>query len=77
MTGDGKLDLVVANRSSSTVSVLVGNGNGTFQPKVDYSTAALPVAMAVAEVTGDGAPDIVVASDATSTVSVLIATCLP
>src|SRR5262245_52636959 len=28
---DGHPDLVVANRDSSTVSVLLGNGNGTFQ----------------------------------------------
>ena len=32
LTGDGKLDLVAANRSSSGgLSVLTGNGNGTFQ----------------------------------------------
>ena len=29
--GDGKLDLAVANYGSNTVSVLLGNGNGTFQ----------------------------------------------
>ena len=29
--GDGKLDLAVANYGSNTVSVLLGNGDGTFQ----------------------------------------------
>src|SRR3989442_1462779 len=29
--GDGKLDLAVANAGSTTVSVLLGNGDGTFQ----------------------------------------------
>jgi hypothetical protein len=40
--GDGKLDLVVANYpnqqgSSGSLSVLLGNGDGTFQPRVDYA----------------------------------------
>ena len=38
VSGDGKPDLVVANDGTSTVSVLVGNGDGTFQLKVDYPT---------------------------------------
>ena len=32
LNGDGKPDLVVANAVADTVSVLLGNGNGTFQP---------------------------------------------
>src|SRR6267154_1773584 len=35
LNGDGKLDLVVANDRSSSVSVLLGNGNGTFGAKTD------------------------------------------
>jgi hypothetical protein len=31
LNGDGKLDLVVANSSSNTVSVLLGDGDATFQ----------------------------------------------
>ena len=31
--GDGKQDLAVTNEGSNSVSVLLGNGNGTFQPK--------------------------------------------
>lgn len=30
--GDGKRDLAVANHNSGTVSILLGNGDGTFQP---------------------------------------------
>jgi FG-GAP-like repeat/IPT/TIG domain len=38
--GDGKLDLAVVNNTSGTVSVLLGNGDGTFQPPVDYGIGA-------------------------------------
>ncbi|HZZ46079.1 MAG TPA: VCBS repeat-containing protein [Pseudonocardia sp.] len=34
--GDGKLDLVVANSAPASVSVLRGNGDGTFQRQVVY-----------------------------------------
>ncbi len=42
MNGDGKVDVVVANRNSGTVSVLVNSGTGTFAPKVDYPTGSRP-----------------------------------
>ncbi len=35
--GDHNLDLAVANWASGTVSILLGNGDGTFQTHVDYS----------------------------------------
>ena len=36
--GDGNADLAVVNSNSNTLSVLLGNGNGTFAPKTDYAT---------------------------------------
>lgn len=42
--GDGKPDMVVANFASNTVSVLIGNGDGTFQAAVNYSTGSSPYA---------------------------------
>src|SRR5690348_6556820 len=38
--GNGRLDLAVVNEQSNTVSVLLGNGDGTFRPKVDYTAGA-------------------------------------
>ena len=35
--GDGRLDLAVANAGDNDVSVLLGNGDGTFQPQVTYA----------------------------------------
>ena len=63
MNGDGKPDLVVANSSSDgTVSVLLGNGDGTFQPAMTYDSGCWAYSVAVADVNGDGKPDLVVAN---------------
>jgi hypothetical protein len=59
--GDGKLDLVVANYPDRTVGVLLGKGDGTFQPVTLYdSGASLAESVAAADLNGDGRPDIVV-----------------
>jgi len=78
VNGDHKLDLVVANSLSNTVGVLLGNGDGTFQPVVTYfSGSSYPGSLAVADVNGDGRPDILVANECSdnvcdSTVGVLL-----
>lgn len=40
--GDGHIDLVVSNRSDATLSVLFGNGNGTFTTHATISVNSLP-----------------------------------
>jgi len=40
---DGKTDIVVANRLSNNISVLIGNGDGTFQSAVNYPVGVAPV----------------------------------
>jgi Bacterial Ig-like domain (group 3)/FG-GAP-like repeat/FG-GAP repeat len=68
VNGDGKLDMIVANlgngtANSGSVSVLLGNGNGTFQTPVTYSTGAVnTTGVALADMNGDGKPDLVVTS---------------
>src|SRR2546426_619926 len=69
--GDGKRDLAVANYNSSTVSVLLGDGNGTFQPAVTLAVGANPLAVAVGDFNRDGKLDLVVANSDSSTVSLL------
>jgi FG-GAP repeat len=39
--GDGKLDLAVVNQASSTLSVLLGRGDGTFRAAMNYALQAL------------------------------------
>ena len=67
VNGDGKPDLFVANRfacsgcSNGSVAVLLGNGDGTFQPAVTYDSGRPQTeTLAVADVNGDGKPDLIV-----------------
>jgi Big-like domain-containing protein/VCBS repeat protein len=60
LNGDGKADLVVAE-SNGMFSVLLGNGDGTFQAPVTYSPGLSPVSVAIADLNGDGKPDVVLA----------------
>lgn len=60
--GDGKPDLAVANSGSANVSILLGNGDGTFQPAKNFDVGgANPTSMVVADLNRDGKPDLVVA----------------
>ena len=70
--GDGKPDLAVANQRSNTVSVLLGNGDGTFQAAVNYGADRNPNSVAVGDFNGDGKPDLAVANLNSDTVSVLL-----
>jgi hypothetical protein len=53
MNGDGKLDLVVANSHGNTVAVLLGNGNGTFQPALETPVGTAPMDLVVSDFNGD------------------------
>jgi hypothetical protein len=70
--GDGKLDLAVTNAADGTVSILLGNGDGTFQPQMTVPVGTGPRDLAIADFNGDGAPDIAVANSGSASVSILL-----
>ena len=71
LNGDGKKDLVTAN-SANTVSVLLGNGDGSFAAMTDFAVGVAPRAVAVADLNRDGKQDLVTANADANAVSVLL-----
>lgn len=61
--GDGKRDLVIAHQYDGSTSVLLGNGDGTFRPRIDFATAPHPLQVAAADLNADGKLDFVTASE--------------
>jgi flagellin-like hook-associated protein FlgL len=61
LNGDGKLDIVSADFNAGTdrLEVLLGNGNGTFLPLIDYPSGNHPKSVAIADVNGDGKLDLI------------------
>jgi hypothetical protein len=93
LNGDRHADLVTAEprvpyqecshgcrwRDDSAVSVLLGNADGTFRPRVSYATGSYPLSLAIGDFNSDGQSDLAVARDGSfhppfqySTVSVLL-----
>ena len=70
--GDGRTDLAVANYGSDDVSVLLGNGDGTFQDQVRYAAGSGPIALVAGDFNGDGRTDLAVANHGSGDVSVLL-----
>src|SRR2546423_809276 len=74
LNGDGVPDLAVANSGANTVSVLLGNGDGTFQPAQTYAVDVGPAFVAIADFNRDGKPDLAIANTTAGTVAVLLGT---
>ena len=74
LDGDGNRDLLVTNPGNNTVGMLKGNGNGTFQAPVTYSTgsSSQPGDIVLADMNGDGRPDLVTANYNSHKVGVLL-----
>ncbi len=72
LDNDGELDLVTANTSSHTVSVLRGTGNGTFLTPHTFFAGTSPTGVAIGDVDGDGLVDLAVPCTNDYAVSILL-----
>ncbi|HVN17294.1 MAG TPA: FG-GAP-like repeat-containing protein [Dongiaceae bacterium] len=77
--GDGKLDLVFSEAScgnpdcpTTSIYILLGNGDGTFQAPINESSSNAPVALGVADFNRDGRLDVVSVNSADNTLSVYV-----
>lgn len=76
--GDGKPDIAVANSGSGNVSILLGNGDGTFQPAVNFDAGLSPNSIAVGYFDADSKLDLAVfhsgdsGNNASGVVSILL-----
>ena len=57
--GDGKLDLIGASGSPAQAQVLLGDGDGSFQPPIAFAINSKESLSQVLDVNDDGAPDLV------------------
>ena len=80
VNGDGQQDIVLASRAQGTVSIFLGQGDGTFASRQDIAVASRPapdnVAIAgntltLADLDRDGRAEIIVSDAADSAVTVL------
>ncbi len=79
--GDGRVDLAVANSQqfqttppfkNGSISVFLGNGDGTFGPSTFYRAGASPISLTVADLNGDGHLDLAAADFQGTALAVLM-----
>jgi hypothetical protein len=77
--GDGRQDLATGNArgsdppTESGVSILLGRGDGTFEPPQEFATENGTASLVVADFNNDGMPDLATANHESSSVTILIA----
>jgi len=69
---DGAPDLAATHLNGDSVSILLGDGFGSFTPTAHYAVSSYPYRAAVGDLNGDGVPDLAVGNGTADTVSILI-----
>lgn len=74
MNGDGRIDVITAHGGGGShgVSVLLSNGDGTFQPAANFITNTDPTGIVTGDFNGDGKLDVAVANKANNTLNILL-----
>ncbi len=71
LNGDGWLDIVTANVRFRDVTVLLGNGDGTFPTSTLYDVGISPHSVAIEDMDGDGRLDLISSNYDSNDISVL------
>ncbi len=71
LNNDGRPELVSANELSDDISVLINNGDGTFQAEVVYAVGDTPRSLAIGKLNNDPYADVIVSNSGSNTISVL------
>jgi hypothetical protein len=69
---DGKMDVATVNQGSNNVSVLLGNGNGTFRPALNSPVGHSPAALLAVDLNGNNILDLVTANKSDNNITVLL-----
>ncbi len=72
LDGDNIPDLIVTNFDTDELLVLIGNGDGTFQPEDAFPAGSRPAGIATADLNGDGFLDVVTSELSSNNVSALL-----
>ncbi len=70
--GNGHLDLAITNENANTVSILLGNADGTFAAHTDFATGSSPRAVVAGNFNSGTFVDLVVVNGNSNSVSVLL-----
>src|ERR1700730_16369853 len=57
---DGNVDIIIANEGDTTLSLLLGNGDGTLRPAGTIQIGYRPISVATGDFNGDGNIDVAV-----------------
>ena len=72
LNADGRMDVIVPSWDYNYVSVLLGNGDGTFLPASNVPVGSAPTAVVVADFNSDGIPDCAVTNRNSGNVTILL-----
>ena len=72
INNDGVLDVVATNKGNNNVSLLLGNGDGTFKCQTTLSVGTAPCSVALGDLNGDGNLEIVAGNGGSNNISILL-----
>jgi len=72
VNSDSHGDIVTANQNANNITILLGNGDGTFRAAQPFAAGTTPLSVAVADVNGDTRLDVITANADSDAIAVLL-----